>query len=172
GGEGALTTRREEPRSMSADPAQIQPTVDSPPAAAWRSALAHPFAPVLAQFLRFAVVGVSNTALTLVIYTVLERAFGVWYLLASAIGFIAGATNGFLLNRRWTFRGHRGDALTPLRWTTVQGAGLALDELLLYLGVHEAGLDSLLAQALAVGIVVVLTFLANRAWTFRMSEAP
>ena len=68
-------------------------------------------APVLVQFIKFGIVGVSNTLLTLVVYTVLLKGFGVWYLAASAIGFIAGAINGFLLNRRWTFRDHVGDAL-------------------------------------------------------------
>jgi putative flippase GtrA len=56
------------------------------------------------QFVKFGIVGVSNTLLTLIVYTVLLKVFGVWYLAASAIGFIVGATNGFLLNRRWTFR--------------------------------------------------------------------
>ena len=61
-------------------------------------------APVVVQFVKFGIVGVSNTLLTLVVYTVLLKVFGVWYLAASAIGFIVGATNGFLLNRRWTFK--------------------------------------------------------------------
>ena len=77
----------------------------------------------------------SNTLLTFVVYTVLLKVFGVWYLAASAIGFVVGATNGFLLNRRWTFREHVGDALTPVRWAIVQGCGLALNEGLLYLWV-------------------------------------
>jgi putative flippase GtrA len=124
-------------------------------------------APVVIQFIKFGVVGVSNTLLTLVVYTVLLKVFGVWYLAASAIGFVVGATNGFLLNRRWTFREHVGDALTPVRWAIVQGAGLGVDEGLLYLLVHDAGLDKLLAQVCATAVVTVTTFFANRAWTFR-----
>ena len=50
----------------------------------------------------------------------------------------------------------------------MQGCGLALNLGLLYLFVHDAGLDKLLGQAFATAIVTVLTFLANRAWTFRM----
>src|SRR6476620_9130512 len=83
---------------------------------------------VALQFLKFSIVGVSNTLLTFAVYTVLLKGFDVWYLAASAIGFAVGATNGFLLNRRWTFRGHVGDALTPVRWAVVQGGGLALNE--------------------------------------------
>lgn len=125
-------------------------------------------APVLVQFIKFGIVGVSNTLLTLVVYTVLLKGFGVWYLAASAIGFIAGAINGFLLNRRWTFRDHVGDAFTPVRWGIVQTAGLVLDELMLYVLVHDAKLDKLLAQVCATALVTVTTFFVNRAWTFRV----
>src|ERR1700678_329584 len=76
--------------------------------------------PVVVQFVKFGIVGVSNTLLTLVVYTVLLKVFGVWYLAASAIGFIVGATNGFLLNRKWTFKEHVGDRPTPGRGGGVQ----------------------------------------------------
>ena len=124
-------------------------------------------APLLVQFIKFGVVGISNTLLTFAVYTLLLKAFGVWYLAASAIGFAAGTVNSFLLNRRWTFRGHVGDALTPVRWTVVQCSGLGLNEGLLYLFVHDARLDKLSAQAFATAVVTVTTFFANRAWTFR-----
>ncbi len=124
-------------------------------------------ASVAVQFVKFGIVGVSNTLLTFAVYTLLLKGFGVWYLAASAIGFVVGAVNGFLWNRRWTFRGHVGDALTPVRWGIVQGCGLGLNLGLLYLFVHDAGLDKLLGQAFATVVVTVLTFIANRAWTFR-----
>jgi putative flippase GtrA len=127
--------------------------------------------PILIQFVKFGIVGISNTLLTFAVYTVLLKGFGVWYLGASAIGFAAGTVNSFLLNRRWTFRGHVGDALTPVRWTVVQCTGLGINEGLLYVFVHDASLDKLIAQALATAVVTVTTFAANRAWTFR-THAP
>jgi putative flippase GtrA len=123
---------------------------------------------VVIQFVKFGIVGISNTLLTFVVYTILLKVFGVWYLAASAIGFAVGATNGFLLNRRWTFREHVGDALTPVRWGIVQTTGLAINEGLLFVFVNEAKIDKLLAQALATVVVTVTTFIANRSWTFRM----
>lgn len=124
-----------------------------------------------AQFVKFGIVGVSNTVITFAVYTLLLKAFGVWYIAASAIGFLVGATNGFLWNRRWTFREHVGDALTPVRWFVVQGCGLVLNLGLVYLFVDGVGLDKLLGQACATVVVTVLTFFANRAWTFRMRPA-
>jgi putative flippase GtrA len=123
---------------------------------------------VVVQFVKFGIVGVSNTLLNFAVYTLLLKVFGVWYLAASAIGFSLGAVNGFLLNRRWTFEGHVGDALTPVRWGVVQGCGLGLNEVLLYLWVGVVGVDKLVGQALAIVVVTTVTFLANRAWTFRM----
>jgi putative flippase GtrA len=123
---------------------------------------------VLVQFVKFGIVGVSNTVIAFGVYTLLLKVFGVWYLAASAIGFALGATNGFLLNRRWTFSDHVGDSLTPVRWGIVQGCGLGLNEALLYVFVHDASLDKLVAQALATVAVTVSTFFVNRAWTFRV----
>ena len=110
----------------------------------------------------------SNTLLTLVVYTVLLKVFGVWYLAASAIGFVVGATNGFLLNRKWTFKEHVGDRSTPVKWGVVQTCGLAVDEVLLYVLVHDGHLDKLLAQVCATAVVTVTTFFVNRAWTFKI----
>ncbi len=147
---------------MSSEPRDADPRSPSVQALARRLG-----APLLVQFVKFGIVGVSNTLLTFAVYTLLLKVFGVWYLAASAIGFGAGAVNGFLLNRRWTFRGHVGDALTPVRWTIVQGCGLGINEGLLYVFVHDARVDKLLAQAFATAVVTITTFLVNRAWTFR-----
>jgi putative flippase GtrA len=123
--------------------------------------------PLVLQFVKFGIVGVSNTLITFAVYTLLLKVLGVWYVAASGIGFAVGAINGFLWNRAWTFRGHIGDALTPVRWFVVQTCGLLVNLGLVYLLVDGAGLDKLVGQAMTTAIVTVFAFLANRAWTFR-----
>jgi putative flippase GtrA len=126
---------------------------------------------LVVQFLKFGIVGVSNTLIAFAVYTVLLKVFGVWYVAASGIGFAVGAVNGFLLNRRWTFREHVGDALTPVRWAIVQTCGLGLNLGLVYLFVHDLGMDELVGQIPTTAIVTVLTFAVNRSWTFRTPAA-
>ena len=99
--------------------------------------------PLILQFVKFGVVGVSNTLISFAVYTLLLKAFGVWYVAASGIGFAVGAINGFLWNRAWTFRGHVGDALTPVRWFAVQSCGLLVNLGLVYLFVDGFGLGKL-----------------------------
>lgn len=123
--------------------------------------------PLFLQFLKFGIVGVSNTLIFFAVYTLLLKVFGVWYVAASGIGFAVGAVNGFLWNRAWTFKGHVGDALTPVRWFVVQAGGLLLNLGLVYLFVDGAGLDELVGQAVTIVIVTLVTFFVNRAWTFR-----
>ncbi len=127
--------------------------------------------PVVEQFLKFGVVGLMNTTLTFVTFTILVKVFGVWYVAASAVGFAVGACNGFLINRSWTFRGHSGGSSAALRWAIVQSGGLLADLGFIYLLVDGLGLPELAGQALALGLVVGATFFVNRTWTFRMHLA-
>jgi putative flippase GtrA len=128
--------------------------------------------PLVLQFVKFGIVGVSNTLIFFLVYTLLLKVFGVWYVAASGIGFAVGAVNGFLWNRAWTFRGHVGDALTPVRWFVVQSCGLLVNLGLVYLFVDGVGLGELIGQAVTIMIVTVLTFLVNRSWTFRGHQEP
>jgi putative flippase GtrA len=123
--------------------------------------------PLVLQFVKFGIVGVSNTLIFFAVYTLLLKVFGVWYVAASGIGFAVGAVNGFLWNRAWTFKGHVGDALTPVRWFVVQTSGLLVNLGLVYLFVDGVGLDELVGQAVTIVIVTLLTFFTNRAWTFK-----
>jgi putative flippase GtrA len=118
------------------------------------------------QFLRFGVVGVMNTVLTLVAYAAAIRV-GVRYLPAAAGAFTLGALNGFVLNRAWTFE-HRGRALTSgARYAAVQLVGLGANVALLWTAVHLAALGHLPGELAAAAPVTVLTFCLSRLWVFR-----
>jgi len=119
--------------------------------------------PLVAQACKFALVGASNTLLSLALYSVLVAA-GEWYPLAAGIAFAAGAVNGYALNRRWTFR--RGSAGAPLKYLAVQLLGLGATELLLWALVSAAGLEKVAGYVLTAAAVTTGTFLANRTWTF------
>jgi putative flippase GtrA len=125
---------------------------------------------VSAQFARFLVVGVSNTTLSFLVYDALVVA-GTPYWTAGALAFAAGAVNGYVLNRRWTFAAPD-SAASRLRYLAVQLAGLGSTTALLWLYVSAAGVHRLWAYALTIPFVTVGTFAANRAWTFDAAQKP
>lgn len=120
---------------------------------------------MLAQLVRFGVVGCSNTALSWCAYALLVSA-GVGVLLASAIAWTLGAVNSFVLNRRWTFRSRGRWAPEFVRFGAVQTAGLAVDVALLAALTRDAGVNELLAQALVYPATTLATFALSRQWAF------
>jgi putative flippase GtrA len=124
-----------------------------------------PVPAVLAQWLRFAVVGGSNTLLSWCAFAVLDR-LGVPYVLASAVGFTAGAINSYVLNRRWTFASDGYWVPELARFAVVQAVGLGIDVVALYALVDGAGVAHLLAQALVFPVASVTMFALSRRWAF------
>jgi len=110
----------------------------------------------LRRLASFGLVGLANTALSAALYTALVWA-GVPYLIAGPAAFCAGALNGFLLNRRLTFR--RAGSLP--RYVVVQGAAAVSTDLLLAL----VG-EGTIAYVGATVLVSLAAFLAARLWVF------
>jgi putative flippase GtrA len=118
-----------------------------------------------AQWLRFVLVGVSNTLLYAATYALLERA-GVQYVLASALAFVVGALNSYALNRRWTFRSRARRAPELARFLCAQLVGVAASLSLLAVLVEIAGLNPLVGQVVAFPVASLITFVLSREWAF------
>jgi putative flippase GtrA len=116
------------------------------------------------QLARFLVVGLGNTALSFVVYRVL-LAVGTSYLVAASLAFAAGAANGYVFNRRWTFAAADSTRARVL-YIAVQGLGAGSTSLLVLLFVRAAGAGKVGAYLAAVPPVTVAMFAANRLWTF------
>lgn len=127
------------------------------------------------RFVRFLTVGALGTFLDFSLLALLKSA-GLATLPANSLSFLAGLTNNFVLNRRWTFR----DSI-DLDWKKqlaaffmISLAGLILNNLILL--ALEQGLEYLFGQpgwgylpakAAATGVVVFWNYFANRFWTFK-----
>jgi putative flippase GtrA len=124
---------------------------------------------VVGQLCRFAVVGIANTFLSYALYTALV-AVRVPYPIAGAAGFTAGAINGYVLNRRWTFASPD-SGRARARYLVVQLAGMGATSALLWVVVSLAAASRFAAYALTIPIVTAATFTANRSWAFDCAQA-
>jgi putative flippase GtrA len=125
-----------------------------------------PRAPRLAaQAVRFALVGATNTALTLCAYALLVLT-GVPGPVAGAVGWALGAANGYRLNRGWTFRSALRGFTPAARYVAVQALGAGLDALGVALAVGTGHLHRLEGEVAILPAVTLVTFTLCRGWVF------
>jgi dolichol-phosphate mannosyltransferase len=118
------------------------------------------------QLVRFCIVGATGFVVNLGVYTALLRGLGFHYLLAATCSFLVAVTNNYTWNRLWTFRGQRGHvAYQGLRFLVVSVLALAANLVILHLLVR-LGTGKVLAQAIAIVLVMPLNFVGNKLWSF------
>ena len=117
------------------------------------------------RVLRYGLVGIGNTVVGLAAYALL-LALDVDYLVAGACAWVLGTLHGYAWNRAWTFERAPARAATMRRYLAVGAMGLALNSVLLTLLIESMGADTLIAELAVLPVVVLITFLANRFWTF------
>jgi dolichol-phosphate mannosyltransferase len=121
------------------------------------------------QLVQFGLVGASGFVVNTTVYAICVTLLGVEYHVAAVLAFCVAVCNNFLWNRAWTFR-HRRDAqhaaLQGARFLIVSTTALVPSLILLHVFV-QAGLGKIVAQMLAVCLVVPISFLGNKLWSFR-----
>ncbi|HEX2016523.1 MAG TPA: GtrA family protein [Solirubrobacteraceae bacterium] len=127
--------------------------------------------PIVAQFVKYGVVGIVNTLLSVALIVLGDR-LGVWHIAAYAVAYGVGAINGYVVNRRWTFQASAPHSRLAVRYFVVQGAALLASTGLVYLLVDVAGMQHVLGQLIAIATAVTGGFFANRWWTFAQEEPP
>lgn len=121
----------------------------------------------MAQFIKFALVGVLNSAIQYLVFFFLYSLTGTQYLLASIIGYVAGMTNSYILNRRWTFGSRSQQMIAELcRFVAVNVISLGVNLGLLFLLVSTAVMTPQWAQVLAMTGSTLVNFVLNKVWTF------
>lgn len=119
------------------------------------------------QLGKFCAVGLVGYLINLAVYAALLHA-GLHYLLAATCSFLVAVTSNYTWNRLWTFREHRGHVgVQGMRFLLVSLAALGANLLVLDVLVDSAGLDKLVAQAVAIVVVTPLNFVGNKLWSFR-----
>jgi putative flippase GtrA len=118
------------------------------------------------RMVKYGIVGVLNVAIDFTLYALLVT-IGVWYPLAKTMSLVVATANGYTINRLWTFRAGPYRHMTLAKYASVQAVALTANVTVLALLVEIAGLDEIVAQAIALPFIAVLSFLGQRLWTFR-----
>lgn len=123
--------------------------------------------PNLKQFIRYATVGVFNTAIDFGLLN-LFLYLGFPILPANTLAFLTAATNSYFWNKHWTFGDKTGRWQTQLPvYIFVLAVGLALSNGAVYIFTVRLGLDVNLVKFLAIAMIASWNFLAPKLLIFR-----
>lgn len=134
------------------------------------------------QFVLFCVVGVSNTVLSYVIYTVslfTLRYFSIFegfdYYIAQITMFVLSVAWSFYWNNRFVFRKEVNQERSLLgslikTYISYSITGLFLNSLLLYIWVEVIEISEFIAPILNLFISIPINFLLNKFWAFKTTN--
>ena len=129
---------------------------------------------VLFQFIKFGIVGLSNTIISYVVYIVLVYA-GLHYLIASIVAFIISVLNAFYWNNKYVFKknvDHTRNVFHAFIKTYISYAftGLIVHNLLLFIFIEFFFISKFIVPLLGLVITVPLNFILNRYWAFKSTK--
>lgn len=127
------------------------------------------------QFIKFGIVGLSNTLISYVIYVALVH-LGMHYIGANIIGFLVSVLNAYYWNNKYVFKEQDGEQ--RIWWKALgktfmsyAGTGLILSNVLLVLWVDLLDISEIVAPIINLLITVPLNFIMNKYWAFRQKKA-
>ncbi|MHC2993850.1 glycosyl transferase family 2 [Pontibacter sp. HJ8] len=121
----------------------------------------------LLKFLKFGLVGFSGLILDFGVTFLAKEKLRWNKYIANSLGFAVANTSNYILNRLWTF--HSADPEIGWQFSKfllVGVAGLALNNLIVYLLTEKAKLNFYLSKFIATVVVFVWNFLLNYLYTF------
>lgn len=119
------------------------------------------------QFVKFAIIGISNTLLTAITIWVALKVFGFSDYFSNIIGYIVGLINSFIWNRKWTFKSSSKVRDTLFKFIVTFAVSYLFQLGNLYLLLNFTYIDPFLCQLLSIGVYTCFNFVLNKYYTFK-----
>ncbi|GKX67781.1 sugar translocase [Clostridium sp. TW13] len=119
------------------------------------------------EVIKFGLVGILNTGITMVVYNILIF-FGVNYIVANAIGYVAGVANSYIWNKNWVFNAKdKKDNSLIFKFIVVNVISFAVNSGVLILCENYITKNKTIAQLPAIIMGMAVNYILNKIWTFK-----
>lgn len=123
------------------------------------------------QFVKFGVVGLSNTVISYLIYLIMVL-FHFHYLLASSLGFGVSVLNSYFWNNKYVFKADENEKrvwwmVLAKTFISYAATGLILSNVLLVLWIEIFQFNEIIAPMINLIITIPLNFILNKLWAYK-----
>lgn len=119
----------------------------------------------IVQFIKFGIVGLSNTVIGLGSYY-LFLYLGCHYMIANILSWILSVFNAFYWNSKYVFKTTNTWLKALLKTYVSYGISFIIGAILLYILVEIVNISDIIAPVLVLLITIPLNFILNKLWTF------
>lgn len=126
----------------------------------------------LFQFIKYALVGLTNTAVSYFVYLLCTKVFSIDYRISNFIGFSVSVVNAYYWSNKYVFEAK--DGVKRVWWITFIKTyisyavfGLFVHTALLTLFVEKCGISDVLAPIILIFIITPMNFVANKFWAYK-----
>lgn len=123
-----------------------------------------------AKFITYAAMGAVGTVAQYAVLVGVVDLHVAGPVAGSVAGAIVGAIVNYLLNRQFTFKSSARHAEALPKFAMTAGAGILVNGAVMAFLTGHARINYIVAQLIATGVVLILTFSVNSAWTFKSRE--
>jgi len=122
----------------------------------------------LNKFIKFSIVGFVNTSGSYLLFFILLELAKVNYIIASVSAYILGTLISYIGNKYWTFRiRHTAWRLEFIKYMILNLVGLIINTLIMVLLVENFKMHPMIAQIIAMSVVIFYNFFGSKFWVFR-----
>ena len=118
----------------------------------------------------YGIIGCFTSGLDFVVFTILSKYIGIYYIVANCISVLVGITTSFILNRSFNFKVKDKIGQRFVIFITVGLCGLVLSNIILYVGVDMLQGGKTIVKIISIIFVVFFQFLLNKFVTFRVKQ--
>lgn len=123
--------------------------------------------------IRFAIVGVGNTLVDFLCFSIFQSIFGVSYLFSQVFGYCCGIMNSFLLNKSWTFQERNTKKRTfyeLFQFVAVNGITLSITVIGIRLLVKDFNMNIYIAKIIITFVAQLINYSGYKLWVFNPTK--
>ena len=125
------------------------------------------------QFVKFGLVGVTNTFISYFVYLIFLFLLGEkYYLVGSIVGFFVSVLNSFYLNDKYVFKKKDGENRSKAKallkvFLSYASTGLVLSNILLVTFVETLHISKTIGPLVVLLITIPINYILNKVWAFK-----